>query len=547
MRAVIYARYSSHGQTEQSIDGQLRDCYEYARREEIAVVGEYIDRAITGRYDDRPDFQRMIADARKKQFDYVIVWKLDRFARNRYDSAIYKHKLKQCGVRVLSAMENIGNGDESIILEAVLEASAEYYSRDLSKKVKRGIRETAMKGGYIGGTCPIGYKVEHKTVGEKVIERSVVIDEDKAPAILYAFEQYAAGVSKRDIVDTLTARGIKGVNGRPLTLTSFQHALKNPKYTGEYTIRNGIEMTNFPALISKELFDRVQARLQEKAHAPASGKNSGSRSARMEYLLQGKAYCGLCGSRMVGDCGTGKSGQKWYYYACGQKKKLHTCTKNNEKKDFIEWYVVEQTLEYVLTPARIELIAEAVVAEYDKEFNNDAVKALERKISNVAYEMENAVRLLVKSGSAILLKQTEKLIEELEAQKADMEIDLAKLQIANGIRYTVDDITTWLRQFCKGDLFDPEFRRRIIDVFINSVYLYDDKIAIFFNIRNGKQISYIDVAEALDGDPDEWGEGAEGSGAGVRISTLMPRQYSPNPNTPYYVIVNGVFGVVFFR
>ena len=120
--AVVYARYSSHSQGEQSIEGQLRDCYEYARRYDINVVGEYIDRATSGMTDERPDFQRMIADAAKKQFERVIVWKLDRFARNRYDSALYKHRLKQYGIRVISAMENVGEGDESILLEALLEA-----------------------------------------------------------------------------------------------------------------------------------------------------------------------------------------------------------------------------------------------------------------------------------------------------------------------------------------------------------------------------------------------------------------------------------------
>lgn len=156
--AVIYARYSSHSQTEQSIEGQLRVCHEYARREGFTIVGEYIDRAISGRTDDRPDFQRMISDSRKRAFQYVIVYKLDRFARNRYDSAVYKHKLKQNGVKVVSAMENIGDNPESIILEAVLEASAEYYSLELAQKIKRGMRESALKGQFCGGGIPFGYK-----------------------------------------------------------------------------------------------------------------------------------------------------------------------------------------------------------------------------------------------------------------------------------------------------------------------------------------------------------------------------------------------------
>lgn len=156
---VIYARYSSDKQTEQSIEGQLRYCYQYAEQHDYRVVGEYIDRAISGTSDRRPQFQQMISDAEKKQFKYVLVWKLDRFARNRYDSAIYKTKLKKSGVKVLSVTEGIGDGDESIILEAVLEAMAETYSRQLSQNVKRGMHESALKGLSTGGTVPYGYKL----------------------------------------------------------------------------------------------------------------------------------------------------------------------------------------------------------------------------------------------------------------------------------------------------------------------------------------------------------------------------------------------------
>lgn len=506
MNAVIYARYSSHGQTEQSIEGQLHDCYSFAEKEDIKIVGEYIDRALTGRYDDRPDFQRMIADARKKQFDYVIVWKLDRFARNRYDSAIYKYKLKQCGVRVLSAMENIGEGDESIILEAVLEASAEYYSRDLSKKVKRGQRETAMKGGYIGGTPPVGYL----NVGKKV-----AIDEAKAPAIVYAFEQYANGASKKEIMQELNTRGVTTGKGKPLTYTSFQHALKNPKYTGEYEF-NGIVMHNYPALISKELYDRVQARLAQVAHAPAAAK------AKVEYFLQGKAFCGMCGARMVGESGRGKMGTVYNYYACGEKKKNHTCKKRNEKKDFIEWYVVEQTIEYVLTPARMELIAERVVAAYDKEFNDDAIAALERRAEKLEREINKCIDTMIATASKAVQKRMEEKVDLLEAQKNDLSVDISKLKIANGIRYTKEEIMAWLRQFCKGDLMDVEFRRRIIDVFINSIYLYDDKVVIFYNLKNGKQISYMEVCESLEESGFE--DTPVDESGGVRISSRAPRQ-----------------------
>ncbi len=138
MNVVIYARYSSDRQTEQSIEGQLKECYEYAQRNGYTVVGEYIDRAISGTTDHRPEFLRMIADGDKKLFQAVLVYQLDRFARNRYDSATYKAKLKKNGVRVLSARENISDDASGVLMEAVLEGMAEYYSVELSQKIRRG-------------------------------------------------------------------------------------------------------------------------------------------------------------------------------------------------------------------------------------------------------------------------------------------------------------------------------------------------------------------------------------------------------------------------
>ena len=481
MNAVIYARFSSHAQNEQSIEGQKRICYEYAEREGYTVVGEYIDRALTGRSDDRPDFQRMIADAKKKAFDFVIVYKLDRFARNRYDSAVYKHKLKQCGVKVLSAMENIGDNPESIILEAVLEASAEYYSVDLSQKIKRGRRESASKGKFIGGTVPLGYK----TIGGKL-----VIDEQKAPAIKYAFEKYAAGVSKKKIVEALNARGYRNNNGKPFGYTAFTSAFKCKKYIGILSQGGIVVEGSCPALIDKATFDKVQERLAQNKRSGAKNK------ATIEYMLSGKIYCGNCGSRIYGVNARGRNGM-FYYYTCGARKKDHTCNKAHEKKDFVEWYVVEQTVQYVLTQPRIETIAAAVVAQYDSEFNNDKIKELERRIAKLDRNIGKYTEMLLEVPKAARSKIYEN-IENFDTQKTDLEIDLSKLRIANKIRYTENEIVAWLRQFCNGDPMDQEFRKRIIDVFINNVYLYDDRVVIFYNIRDGKQISYIDMLNATD-------------------------------------------------
>ena len=150
LNAVIYARYSSDRQTEQSIEGQLRECYAFAKANDIAVIDTYIDRAISGKTDNRPAFQKMIEDSAKRQFQAVIVYRLDRFTRNRYDSAIYKARLKKNGVKVLSAMENLNGSPESIIMESLLEGMAEYYSVELSQKITRGMRENALTYNYSG-------------------------------------------------------------------------------------------------------------------------------------------------------------------------------------------------------------------------------------------------------------------------------------------------------------------------------------------------------------------------------------------------------------
>ncbi len=483
--AVIYARYSSDKQTEQSIEGQLRYCYDYAKLHGYNVVGEYIDRATSGTNDNRPEFQRMISDSSKKQFQFVIVWKLDRFARNRYDSAIYKNKLKKNGVRVLSATEGIGEGDESIILEAVLEAMAETYSRQLSQNVRRGMKESALKGNSTGGTIPLGYKIDNK---------KLVIDEATAPIVQTIFKKYADGDSKADIARELNNNGHRTRSNKPFTVNSFTSILNNKKYLGCYTYNDEVYIDGgCPALISKELFDKCAARAKANKRAPAHKK------ATVEYVLNGKLYCGYCGESMVGDSGTSKTGAKYYYYACaGRKNKKTNCKKRREKKDFIEWYVVEQTVLYVLAPSRIELIAERVVEAYNKEFSFDNIKTLEKTLSRIDNELDKLANALINSNSASLNAKINDKAKNLEIQRAETETELAKLRLVCDKMLKKEDVVLFLQEFCNGDLFDEDFRRRIIDTFINVIYLYDDKLVLYFNVRDGKQVSYIEMIEDVE-------------------------------------------------
>ena len=244
MNVVIYARFSSHNQHETSIEGQLKECYEYARRNGYTVIDTYIDRAISGTTDNRPEFLRMIDDSNKKLFRFVLVYQLDRFARNRYDSAMYKAKLKKNGVRVLSAKENITDDASGILIEGVLESMAEYYSAELSQKIKRGMTLNAEKCLYTGGGVPLGYKVNP--------DKTFAIDETAAFYIRKIYEMYANGSTVAQINEYLNAQQIKTVRGGAFNKNSLHQILKNKRYIGYYTF-NDIEIENgMPRILSDE-------------------------------------------------------------------------------------------------------------------------------------------------------------------------------------------------------------------------------------------------------------------------------------------------------
>ena len=287
MRGVIYARYSSDNQREESIEGQIRENTAYAEKNGITIVGHYIDRALSAKTDNRPEFQRMINDSAKKKFDVVIVWKLDRFSRNRYDSAKYKAMLRKNDVKVISATESISGGAEGIILESVLEGMAEYYSADLAEKVSRGMTENALKARFNGGQIPLGFTIDD--------EQHYQIDPEKAPLVIEMFRRYAGGESITDIIEDLNARGVRTSQGNRFNKNSLARIFANRRYIGEYAYKDAVIPGAIPAIVSKDVFERVAIRMGQNKHATGKAK------APERYLLTTKLFCGTCNSMFVGD------------------------------------------------------------------------------------------------------------------------------------------------------------------------------------------------------------------------------------------------------
>jgi len=509
--AVIYARYSSHSQTEQSIEGQLHDGHAYAEKNEYNIIGEYIDRALTGTKDARPDFQRMIRDAEKGQFQVVIVWKLDRFARNRYDSAIYKARLKKYGVRVVSVMEAITDSPEGIILEGLLESMAEYYSANLSENVRRGQKESVTKGWYLGGHPPYGYRVQ---------DHRLVASDKEAPVAREIFRRYAAGESLAAVAADLNARGLRTRSGAIFRASSFDSMVKNSAYVGRLQY-GGQEIAGCAdALIDEDTFSRAQARRQKNKRAPASSK------AKTRYLLQGKVFCGHCGAPMIGESGRGHLGAVYNYYTCAARKKSHSCKKKNERKDPLEQYVIDQTVRYILDPPRAAEIARAVVIRYNQEFGASQISDLERRVRALDADLEKLVDSLLALPASARPRIAARM-EQLEAQKADLETDLAKLRVASRIRITEDQVRAWISTFRSAD---PQ---RIIDTFVNSVYVYDDKFVIFYNLTGSppQSIPFSDVQDGV-------GKSSDLAGDGLPTTVL---------SEPCYVFVHGMIGLVIGR
>lgn len=515
---VIYARYSSAGQNDQSIDGQLAKCREYAQQRGYRVVGEYCDRALSGRYaETRPEFQRMIADSAKRAFDFVLVWKLDRFSRDRYDSAIYKKKLRANGVRVLSVTEGVGDSSESVLLEAILEAMAEEYSRQLAQNVRRGMRQNAEKALSLGGLAPLGYRV---------VDKRYEIDEEAAQIVRFVHEQYAAGATQKQIVADCAQRGYRNQRGNPLTIDSVKRILSNERYVGTYRYLDDIVIEDaFPAIVSKDLKKRVRDRLKANSKAPGHAK------AKVEYLLHGKLFCGECGAPMIGECGRGRHGATYYYYTCAARKKQHTCKKWNERKDALEKYIVEYIGSHVLTDDWIDAAAERVVAEYARSYDAAGIKPLEKQIRDADKEIDQLVDALISATAEAARRRINDRIETAEARKQALEADLASLRIASRVQIRKGDIVVWLNQFRTGDRSDLEYRKKVIELFVNAIYIYDDRIKMFFNVTDSAQITYPEML-ALEAPP-----GSDFGASGVPDVSL----------SEHFVFINGVIGMVVHR
>ena len=481
MNAVIYARFSSHNQTEQSIEGQLKVCYEFAQKNGYTVVGEYIDRALSGTTDARPDFLRMIADSDKKGFQYVLVYQLDRFARNRYDSATYKAKLKKNGVRVLSARENITDDASGILVEGLLESMAEYYSAELSQKIRRGMDINAEKCLSNGSNPGLGYRVD--------ADRRFYIEPEEAAVVQTVFERYASGQTVTEICAALNAQGVKTSRGAVFNKNSLRTMLQNKRYIGVYKYRDREIPGGMPRIIEDDLFYKVQEILQKNKKAPAHSK------AKQEYLLTTKLFCGKCRDMMTGVKGTSHTGTAYYYYKCNNAKKKQ-CDKKAVQKDYIENLVIAECRKQLST-ANIDKIAHEVVALCEREKDTSGIKRVEKAIKENERKQKNLMAAVAECEIESVRKSLYAEISRLNTEHDTLNNEYA-VEKAGVVSLTIAEVKCFLSELKKVRADDVSYRKTLINVFVNAVYLYDDKLTIFFNYGDKPVTIDADLLQAVE-------------------------------------------------
>ena len=450
-KAVAYLRYSSDKQTEQSIEGQMHVCQDYAQRNKILITGYYIDRAMSAKTDNRHEFQRMLQDSAKRAWDMVLVYKLDRFSRDKFEMAIHRKTLKDNGVKLVSCTENIPDTPEGIILESLLEGMAQYYSAELAQKVHRGMNESRRKGLYTGGPILFGYRVENQRY---------VINEDEADLLRSFYRRYLNGEPMQTFLDELHENGIL-CNGHEFRRSAFYRLFSNEKYTGVYRLGDDVFDNVYPRIIPQDLFDEVQELIR---------KNQYGKHGAEKYLFKGKMICGYCGKPMAAESGTSRNGDVRRYYSCQSRKRGKSCQKELIKKSVIEDLVVQAILEAFGSPELIAKIAERVIKAHEKrKEQNTVLNMLEKEaaqvqkgINNILDAMENGM------VSPAIQKRLEKLETRLEELQNRIYIEQANMKL----KTTKADVVKYIK---KAIAAEPTVLIRLL---VKQIVLYDNRVEI---------------------------------------------------------------------
>lgn len=483
MKAVIYARYSSDNQREESIDAQIRAITDFAMNNGYTIICTYVDEALSAKSDNRPRFLQMIDDAKTGKFDVILCHKLDRFARNRYDSAFYKKLLKENGVRLISVLENFDDSPESIILESVLEGMAEYYSANLAREVMKGLKENALECKHTGGKPPFGYDIDDN--------KRYIINKKEAEAIKEIFDRTVRKETTGSIVQWLNSKGYRTKYGTLFNTGTINNIIRNEKYMGTYVygknkrikengimkdilnndvirIENGIQ-----PIVTKETWNQANLIYDERMLRPGDGAN-----AKEIYLLSGIIKCGQCGKAMSGNkvySGRGKNLR--ITYRCSTRKKNGCCNAKEIRKDLVEDIVLTE-IERICCSENIDKIVDYVCSEAAKELNELPVliKEYNHELSQLDIQINNVLDMIMSGVKSSSLKDR---LESLEDKKRDLIDKVSYMEThSKSLKLNREYVFKHLVKYEKIKQKSDELKKKAINSFIHKVTVYEDHVEV---------------------------------------------------------------------
>lgn len=507
--AIIYARYSSHNQRDVSIEQQIEACRKHAAELGLTITDTYEDRAISGRTDNRPAFQRMMRDAEDGKFQYVLAWKSNRMGRNMMQAMVNESRLMDCGVKVFYAEEDFDDSAAGrFALRSMMNVN-QFYSDNLAEDVRRGLMDNASKC-MANGRQPLGYK---RGEGGKV-----VVDEPAAAIVREIYTRIASGEMFMDIARDLNRRGIKTQSGSEWNKSSFKVLCRNERYRGIYIYGDTRIEGGIPPIVDDVLWYKVQEVLKVK-----KSKNRHHCPSNEDYLLTGKLRCGKCGGYMIGMSGRSKTGDVHHYYACQNRRVGHTCDKKNIRRDVVEPAVAQAIKQYCLTDDAIEWITDQTIAYWEDEDRKLQIDSIENDLSAVQSSISNVMKAI---EMGVITETTRDRLIELERQQTDLKskLALAKEEIVHVDR---KDLISSLLAFRHGNVHDRAYQEKLFNAFLIAVYVYDDDhLKLVFN-SFGKDDT-VNIALDL-GENDDNSGLSDVSKSSPILSNGQPKRH---PNTP---------------
>ena len=392
--AALYARVSSDRQdVDLSVAAQMRALRDYAEKNGYVVAREYIDEAESGRIADRPQFRRMLDEASLSDspFQEILVWKFSRFTRKREHAVAFKSMLRKRGIKVTSITEHADDSPTGKLMEAIIESLDEFYSENLAQEVLRGMREAASRGFWIGTYSPYGYQKVPVQDGAKKRPK-LELDPPADGVVRRIFQMALQGASTLDITKTLNKEGIASPQGSRWTKTTIHRILTNETYTGTLVwgtrAKDNVPPVRvedaFPAIVSRDDFERVSAIMESKAPAKIHPRRAAS-----PYLLSGIVRCETCGKALTAH--EAKSGQ-FTYYVCHSllKRGQGACDTPRLNAKRFERMIIDNIRENILTESNIRELVKLVNEELDSVIKEqrEKVEAIDEELNEIRRRLD---------------------------------------------------------------------------------------------------------------------------------------------------------------